>query len=153
MKTIAPLPEDPESEPPILPLTAEEARQLREKNPPVSAWWIVVGQVVVGFVAALAAWAWTGKQNVGLSVAYGALAVAIPAGVYARALSRHASFGGAAFLVWELVKLVLTVVLLLAAPRMVAGLSWLGLLAGVILATKMYWVALAWMRRSRRTEN
>ena len=36
----------------------------------------------------------------------------------------------------------------LGSPR-----AWLALLAGVVLATKMYWVALAWTRRPRRTGN
>ena len=60
-------------------LTAEEARQLRLKNPPVSPWWVVSGQLGVGLVAALLAWGLTGQRNVGWSVAYGAFAVVIPA--------------------------------------------------------------------------
>src|SRR5665647_939164 len=84
MKKIAPLPETTEEEPPFKPLTAQEAQKLREQNPPVSPWWIVAGQAVVGLVVALAAWAITGRQNVGWSAAYGALAVVIPAALMAR---------------------------------------------------------------------
>ena len=147
MKTIGPLPDTPEDEqPPITPLSAEEAQRLRERQPPVSAWRVVVGQVVVGLLVAVAAFGWTGQRSVGWSVAYGALAVALPAALYARALARGAG-GGAGWLVWELVKIGLTVALLVAAPRLVSGLNWLGLLAGVVLATKMYWVALAWWPR------
>jgi ATP synthase protein I len=68
----------------------------------------------------------------------------------ARALSRGA---GSLFLFWELVKIALSVAVLAAAPRLVHGLNWLALLAGVVLATKMYWVALAWSRRPRQTGN
>lgn len=143
-------PELCEDEPPITPLTAEQARQLREQIPQVSPWWIVGGQVAVGLLAACVAWAWSGNRALGLSLLYGSLAVAVPAGLYARALARGAR---ASFLLWELVKIGLTVALLVAAPKVVPGLSWLALLAGVILATKMYWVALAWGRRSRRTGN
>lgn len=147
MKTIAPLPETPEEEQqPITPLSAEQAQELRKRQPPVSPWRVVMGQVVVGLLAAGVAWAWTGQRSVGGSVAYGALAVAIPAALYARALARGAG-AGAGWMVWELIKIGLTVALLVAAPRLVSGLSWLGLLAGVILATKMYWVALAWWPR------
>lgn len=118
--------------------------------PQVSPWVIVGGQVVAGVLAAVAAGAWFASASVGWSLAYGALAVAVPAGLFARALRRGA---GSAILLWEWVKLGLTVALLLAAPRLVPGLNWLALLAGVILATKMYWVALAWSRRARRTGN
>lgn len=150
MKTIAPLTETPEEEqPPITPLSAEEAQRLRERDPPVSPWRVVAGQVLVGFVAAVVAWLWTGQRNVGWSVAYGAMAVALPAAMYARALARKAG-GAAGWMVWELIKIGLTVALLVAAPRFVPGLNWLALLAGVILATKMYWVALAWWPRSNK---
>lgn len=147
MKKIAPLDETLEEEQsPVKPLSAEEARRLRERQPPMSAWRVVAGQVVVGLLAAGVAWAWTGQRSIGGSVAYGALAVAVPAALYARALARRAG-AGAGWLVWELIKIGLTVALLVAAPRLVSGLNWLALLAGVILATKMYWVALAWWPR------
>lgn len=129
------------------PLTAEQAQALREKHPSLSPWWVVAGQVVVGFVAALAAWALTGKQNVAWSVGYGALAVALPAAVFARGLTgRFASLnpGSAAvgFLLWEMVKLVLTMAMLIAAPGLVVALSWPAMLAGLVLAMKVYWVAM-----------
>ena len=101
-------------------------------------------------LAAWAAGAWLGDFAIGWSLGYGALAVAVPAGVFARALRRG---GGATILLWEWVKLGLTVALLLAAPRLVPGLNWLALLAGVALATKMYWVAFAFARRRRLTGN
>lgn len=86
-KTMTPLPEDLEEASPVQPLSAEEARRVREVNPPVSPWWVVMGQAGVGLVAALLAWALTGRQSVGWSVAYGALAVVIPAAVFARGLT------------------------------------------------------------------
>lgn len=154
-RRIAPLPETLEDEqPPVKPLTAEEARRLREKNPPVSPWWVVGGQAVVGTVAALAAWLLTGRSSVGWSAGYGALAVVIPAAVFARGLTGRfsalnagtAAFG---FLLWEMVKIALTVAMLVAAPGLVRELSWPALLVGLILALKVYWVALAFAPRSR----
>ncbi|MCC2676778.1 MAG: putative synthase, subunit AtpI [Ramlibacter sp.] len=147
-KNIAPLPEDQEEASPARPLSAEEARRVREQNPPVSPWWVVAGQAGVGFVAALAAWVLTGRQNVGWSVAYGALAVVIPAAVFARGLtgrfsSLNAGSAAVGFLLWEMVKIALTLAMLAMAPRLVAGLSWPALLVGLILAMKVYWVALA----------
>jgi ATP synthase protein I len=155
MKRIAPLPETTEEEPPFKPLTAQEARRLREQNPPVSPWWVVAGQAVVGLVVALAAWAITGKQNVGWSAAYGALVVVIPAAIFARGLtgrfsSLNAGTAAVGFMAWEMVKIASSIALLMAAPRWVAALSWPALLVGLVLTMKVYWVALAYRPRSRR---
>ena len=46
------------------------------------------------------------------------------------------------FVVWELAKLALSIAMLVAARWLVADLHWLALLAGVVAAMKMYWVAL-----------
>ena len=149
MKTIAPGRQSEEAEPDTFkPLTAEEARRLREQNPPVSPWWVVAGQVVVGLVVALAAWGITGRQNVGWSAGYGALAVVLPAAVFARGLTgRFASLNpGTAvvgFFLWEMVKMALSLAMLIAAPRLVGALSWPALLVGLVLTMKVYWVAMA----------
>ena len=129
------------------PLSAEEARQWREQHPPISPWRIVAGQMVAGIVVALLVWraAWAG------SLFYGAMTVVLPAALMARALSRRSGAAGAAlvvFFVWELVKIVLTVALLVAAPRLVPGLNWLALLAGLVVAVKVYWVAM-WLHSAR----
>ena len=155
MKNIPPLPEDIE-EPPVQSLNAEQARRLRELNPPVSPWWVVAGQAVAGLVVALAAWVLTGRQNVGWSAAYGALAVVVPAAVFARGLtgrfsSANAGTAAVGFLLWEMVKLALTFAMLVAAPRLVAGLSWPALLVGLVLTMKVYWLALVFKPRPRRT--
>jgi ATP synthase protein I len=161
-KPVAPLSEPWEQEqPPVKPLSAEQARKLRERHPPVSPWWVVGGQVVVGLVAALVAWAITGRSAIGWSVGYGALAVAVPAAVFARGLTgRIASLNAGAaafgFMLWEMVKIALTVAMLMAAPRLVGNLSWPALLVGLVLAMKVYWVALAFAPRAKtknRAEN
>ena len=156
MKNLPPLPEDTEEESRVTPLSAEEARRLRNAHPPVSPWWVVAGQAVVGLVAAVAAWALTGKQNAGWSAAYGALSVVVPAAIFARGITgRIASVNAVAaamgFLVWEMVKIALTVAMLVAAPRLVPGLSWPALLVGLVLAMKVYWVALAFNPRPKTT--
>jgi ATP synthase protein I len=154
-KKVAPLPETIDEEPPFEPLTAQEARRLREQNPPLSPWWVVAGQAAMGLVVALAAWAVTGRQNVGWSAGYGALAVVIPAAIFARGLTgRFASLnaGTAAFgfMVWEMVKIAASVALLAAAPKLVPALSWPALLVGLVLTMKVYWVALAYAPRKRQ---
>jgi ATP synthase protein I len=154
MNNIRPLPEEIHEEPPVVALTAEEARRVREQNPAVSPWWVVAGQAGVGILVALAAWLLTGRQNVGWSAGYGALAVVIPAAVFARGLTgRFASLnpGTAAmgFLVWEMVKVALTLAMLAMAPGLVPGLVWPALLVGMVLAMKVYWVALAFSPRPK----
>lgn len=154
-KRVAPLPETTDEAPPFKPLTAEEARRLREQLPVVSPWWVVAGQGAVGLVTALAAWAVTGRQNVGWSAGYGALAVVIPAAIFARGLTgRFASLnaGTAAFgfMVWEMVKIASSIALMAAAPALVPALSWPALLVGLVLTMKVYWVALAFTPRQRQ---
>ncbi len=147
------------TEPEFKPLTAEEARQLSEKNPSVSPAKVVGIQVLVGLVVALAAWGLTGRENVGWSAGYGALAVVIPAALFARGLSRRLTLDnpqaramGAAFgfFLWEMVKIALTVAMLFAAPRLVVNLSWPAMLVGLVLTMKVYWVVLM-LRPKRRT--
>ncbi len=152
-KTSAPLPET-EEELPFKKLSADEAQRLREKSPSVSPWWVVGGQLVMGLVVALAAWALTGRQNVGWSAGYGALAVVIPAAVFARGLtgrtsSLNAGTAAFGFMVWEMVKIALTVAMLVAAPRLVEALSWPALLVGLVLTMKVYWLALAYSPRRK----
>ena len=153
MKTIAPLP-DAHEEPPFRQLSAAEAQRLREEHPPVSPWRVVAGQMVVGLVVALAAWGLTGRQNVGWSAGYGASAVVIPAAVFARGLtgrfsSLNAGTAAFGFMLWEMVKIALTVAMLVVAPRWVSGLSWPALLVGLVLTTKVYWLALAYAPRRK----
>ncbi|MDM0121161.1 ATP synthase subunit I [Variovorax arabinosiphilus] len=129
------------------PLTAEQAQQLRDANPEPSPWWVIVAQVVAGLVVAGIAWVWTGRPVAGVSALYGALAVAIPAALFVRGAMRgtqagHPSAAMLRFFVWELIKLALTVAFLAAAPWVIGDLSWLAMLAGIVAAMKMYWVAL-----------
>ena len=136
------------------PLSAAEAKVLREKNPSISPWWVVAGQVVVGALVALIAWGVTGKQTVGLSAACGALAVVIPAALFARGVtgkfaSVNAGSAVMGFFLWELVKILVTVGILLAAQRLVIGLSWPAMLVGLVVTIKVYWVALAFKRKPR----
>jgi len=129
------------------PLTAEEAQRLREKHPELSPWWVIGAQVAAGLIVAGAAWIWTQRPAAAVSAFYGAMAVAVPAALFVRALRRtpdavSQSAAMLRFFVWEMIKIALTVALLAAAPWLIGGLSWLALLAGVVVAMKMYWVAL-----------
>jgi ATP synthase protein I len=134
-------------------LTAEEAKALQKSSPRLSPWVVVMAQVVVGIlVAGLTGWL-VGSERAFWSAAYGALAVVMPAAVFARGLARQqrapnagSALGG--FFVWEMVKVVLTVAMLFAAPRLINGLNWLALLAGFVVTMKVYWVAM-WLHSKR----
>jgi ATP synthase protein I len=128
------------------PLTAEEARRLRELKPSISPWRVIAVQVIGGLLAALAAWGFTGRQELGWSAGYGALAVVVPTAVFARGLtgrfsSLNASTAVFGFFLWEMVKMALTVAMLLAAPRLIAELSWPAMLVGLVVTMKSAWVA------------
>ena len=136
------------------PLTREEAKKVRALNPPASLWVVLAGQAGVGILVAVLAWVLTGQARMGWSAGYGALAVVIPAALFARGLSRQKSamHGNAAlvgFFIWEMVKIALTVAMLFAAPRLVEGLNWLALLAGFVVTMKVYWVAM-WLGPVRK---
>jgi ATP synthase protein I len=105
----------------IVPLTAEQARRVRAANPSISPWWVVLGQMVVGGLTVLAAWMLFGGL-IAKSVFWGVLAVVLPAALFARGLTgqfARANPGAAvlSFFVWELVKILVTVgVLVDSAP-------------------------------------
>ncbi len=135
-------------------LTADEVKALQQTMSRVSPWKVVVAQFVVGLLVSLLAWMVTGFAVAAWSAAYGASAVLVPAIVFFRGLRRQqgvknvgAALGG--FFVWEMVKVVLTVAMLLAAPRLILDLNWLALLAGFVVTMKVYWVAM-WLHSGRK---
>jgi ATP synthase protein I len=128
-------------------LTKQEAQALRELQPPISPWRIVRLQVIVGILVTLLAWAFTMKASVAWSAAYGALAVIVPAMLFARGLmsqfsSINAMTAGFGFFVWEAVKIGVSVAMLFAAPKLVSDLNWLAMLLSLVVTMKVYWVAL-----------
>lgn len=135
-------------------LTRDEAQAVRESNPSFSLWAVLAGQAATGAFTALLAWALTGQARMGWSAGYGALAVVVPAALFARGLSRQksAAHGNAAlvgFFVWEIIKIVVTVAMLFAVPRLMADVSWPALLVGFVVTMKVYWGAM-WFRPARK---
>ena len=157
MKTIAPETETEAEDSDFKPLTAQEAEQWRRRNPPVSPWKVVLGQSLVGVVVALVAWVWTQDVRAGWSAAYGSLAVVVPAALFAYGVLRQKSAPRPGlvmlgFVGWEAAKIVLTIALLVAAPRVVPDLNWLALVAGLVITMKTYWVALMVRPGVRKTD-
>ena len=144
-------------EPEFKPFTAEQAQAWRQNNPMSSPWRVLFLQVGVGALLALLMGLLTGESRMAASAAWGSVAVVVPAVVFVRALGRQMrrTQPGSALvglLVWELVKIVLTVALLLVAPKVISDLSWLALVAGFVVTMKVYWLAMAlgWMQRKSK---
>jgi len=129
--------------------TAEEAQAWRASQPALSVWWVLVAQLSTAMVLGVAVGWWFGRTSLLVSWIYGALSVILPAALFARGLksptaSINAVSAALSFAVWQGVKMVLTVLLLVLAPRFVEDLSWPALLAGLIVTMKVYWLALVW---------
>lgn len=136
-------------------LTKQEAEALRLHQPPISPWRVIRLQVVVGVAMAALAWLLTMKSVVVVSVAYGSLAVVVPAMLFARGLmsqfsSINAMTAGFGFFVWEAAKLAVTVAMLAVAQKVVAELDWLAMLIGLVVTLKVYWVALLMRPKSKQ---
>ena len=68
----------------------------------------------------------------------------------ARGASRKAPSPGLGFvslLSWSFVKIAVSVVMLLLAPKLVQPLSWPALLVALVLCLQVYWFALLWRGR------
>ena len=133
------------------PLTAEQVAELRKQQPLLSVWRVVGVQVVLGFLVAALVWLVSGQMAAVYSAAYGALAVIVPAALFARGLTSRVALMNAGatvfgFFLWEMVKVGLTVAMLMVAPRLVNDLSWPAMLAGLIVTMKVYWVALGFRK-------
>jgi ATP synthase protein I len=140
-------PEDAQESETFQPLTSQEAQLLRQKLPLLSVWRVVAAQVLVGVVVALLAGLMTSKWNVAWSAGYGALAVTMPAALFARGMTSpvtSASVGASVtgFLLWEIMKIGLTLAMLMAAPKVVPQVSWPAMLVGLVLTMKVYWMVL-----------
>lgn len=146
------------SEEGFVPLTAEQARQWRSRHPQLRVAHVLVAQALIGAAVALLAWLLTGEAVVAWSAVYGALVGVLPAALAARRTARWAAPGfppGAALaglLLWEAVKVILAVGMLMAAPKILGAPSWPALLISLVLTIKAYWVGLL-LIQSKRSRN
>jgi len=136
------------------PLTREEAESLRRKDPPISPWRVVLVQALVGAGVALLAALITGLPSVGFSALYGGATVVVPGALMARGMtSRFSSMSpgssAVSFMLWEMVKIAVSIAMLMLAPKLVQPLSWPALLVGLVVGMKVYWLALLWRGRTR----
>lgn len=139
-----------------IPLTPEQAQILRSRIAVFSPWRVVLVQGVVGALLVLVVWLAFGRSDWVGSVAYGCVAAWVPAALFVRGFVRQKNAPGAGaalvgIFVWEFVKIVLTVALLLVAPKIVQGLNWLALLAGFVVTMKASWFAMLWQHKRNQS--
>ena len=142
---------DPE-EAPVRALTRQEAHSLVARSPGVSPWTVVAVQAGVGAGVAALVWLFWGERSVALSALYGAAVVVVPAMLMARGMTSRLSgmnpgASAVSFMLWELLKIAVSVAMLALAPRFVQPLSWPALLVAMVLCMKVYWFALLWRGR------
>jgi len=131
------------------PLTREEASALRQKQPPLSPWRVLMVQVAVGMGVALLTVLLTRRVELAWSVLYGAATVVVPGALLARGMNSRLSsvspgVSAVSFMLWEMVKIATSIALLALAPKVVQPLSWPALLVGLVVCMKVYWWALLW---------
>jgi len=151
--------EDGEPAEDFKPLSREEAQHWRRRQPPMSVWQLVRWQAFLTLLAPMVAWPWWAQTTVPASVFYGGLCITLPSalmayGLTSSALSRglarwfpglaRAALAGVFF--WEGIKVLLVLAMLWSAPRWVPDLNWLGLVAGLVVSLKAYWLVF-WLGR------
>ena len=119
----------------------------------MSPWWVVAVQAVVGVLAALIGAVVMGRSDVGWSLLYGAATVVVPGvlmarGMTSRLTSMAPGVSAVSFMLWEFVKISVSLAMLLVAGKIVQPLVWPALLVGMLVCMKVYWVALLWRRRA-----
>jgi ATP synthase protein I len=140
----------------ISPWSRAQVQALRDRQPSISVWHVVAAQAAAGVVLAGVAWAFSGRAAVGWSALYGAAVVVLPSALLARGVGRLAgtqpTAGALGFLLWQGVKMVLSLALLLGAVRVVPGLNWPALLVAVVVCLQVNWLALLWRGRAKKNE-
>ena len=150
--------DDREDEAPVRTLTRAEAQDLRERKPQVPAWWVVAAQAAVGLVVALLAGFVSDNPAVGVSALYGAAVVVVPGALMARGMSSRISSmspgaSAVSFMLWEMVKIAVSVLMLMLAPKIVQPLSWPALLGSLVVCMNVYLLALLWRRPEKKQQS
>ena len=142
---------DADGEPAFKPLTREEAQDLRARLPVVSAWSLLTWQAAAG-AAMVALWGLLSLQgDKTWSALFGAVSVVVPNALMAWGMTRRPAMGGGtavlSFMVWELIKIILAVAILVAVAVGFSSLSWPAMLSTLVVTLKANWLAL--LRRGR----
>lgn len=136
-------------------LSRDEAQALLARQPGLSPWRIVAAQAVAGLVMVVLWWLLAAERSKAWSALYGAAAVVVPNVLAAWGTTRRpVSHAGAALLsmlVWESIKILLVIAILVAVIKWVPDLSWPALLLTMVGCLKVYWLALLRWGRSKQS--
>ncbi|MFM8899526.1 MAG: ATP synthase subunit I [Burkholderiales bacterium] len=138
----------------LKPLTAEQARALRESLGQVSVWRVVAMQALVGLLCTACFWVFSSQASAAWSALYGAAAVVLPSCLLARGMTRGTSTPVAAamgFMFWEMLKIGVAIAMLVIAAKVVPHLSWPALLLTMVVCMKVNWLALLWRGSVKKT--
>lgn len=142
-----------EAETDATPMTAHEAQAWRARQPKWSVW-RVLGLQFIGLLVLSGLTGLLGGLIWAQSVAWGGVCVLVPSVLFARALSSSASAQAGSFLMrlllWEGVKVLLTVAMLFASPRVLPDINWLALVVGFVVTMKVSWFAAFFSMRPKR---
>ena len=152
------VPADGAADPHFKPLSRAQADVLRAQELPVSPWRVVAVQAAVGVLAALMGAAVTSRMDVMWSMFYGAATAVVPGALMARGMTSKLSSmapgaSAVSFMLWEFVKIGVSVAMLVVAGRIVQPLVWPALLVGLVVCMKVFWVALLWRNRKTSSMN
>lgn len=144
-------PDEQEPEPPVQPLTREQAQALIARYPTFSVWRFVASQAVFGVLVALVWGALSGDRTALLSALYGAAVAVMPNVLMARGVfGRRAGRSVGGLLYWEVIKIGVAGVMLALSPYLIPSLSWAAMLITMVLCMKVIGAALLWQGRMKK---
>lgn len=138
-------------------LSHEEAQALQAAIPSVSLQKMLCWQLLAGFFVVVLASFWGGYEGVMTSVVAGVLAAWLPSALFVwrmtalqkSACTPHTTL--AFFFVWEAVKVLCAIALLVVAIFYIHSLVWQALLAGFVVTVKAYGIA-CWLSLSKNKQ-
>lgn len=144
--------DDPEEE--FNPLSVEEARQWRLRQRRSPAWYPLAWQLGIGLIASIAIGLGWQSGMLARSAAYGVCAVVFPQALQLRGMAdTDRRWRPEAlllrFIVWEAVKIALTLAILYGAHTALGEFSWPALLAGLVVTMKANWFLLVFQTAHR----
>jgi len=143
--------DDEDEDAPPVALSREQAEALRARQPSVSAGQVVMAQAAAGGAVAVLFFGLGDRVELGWSALYGAASIVLPSALLVRGIANlpgtNPASAAVGFMFWEGVKVLLSVVMLVAAVRVVPDLSWPALLVALTVCLGMNWVALLWRGR------
>ena len=149
------------ADPPVQPLTRQEAQALVARHPSMAVWQVIAAQAVFGVLVALV-WGLLSRSSTALvSALYGCAVAVIPSALMARGVFGRGVWGGVGhnvrggvvgLLLWEILKLCLIGAMLVQAPVWIKPLDWVAMLVTLVLCLKVIGVVLLmWQGRKKNS--